>query len=825
MEEAKKRRPMGNKTSPEAADSGEGERLVGKAIEARISRIQLFANLARNDVHAVGKLAHGGKFTYRRVDGPVDELGLHEHLADGPTLGVYLMNAGSAETRLAVLDLDDHDGRAGWKRITEAAERLAAEARLHGLVPWPVRSGGGRGIHLWFHWDEPQHASDVRSILTIVLGAEGFKAGAAGVSNHEIEIFPKQDAVDEGGYGNLIALPFGRESVPLGLDFQPVDTPGHIISSQPVRSAPPSRGKGRPPKADAPEIREALTFVSAAPRDEWVRVGLALKHELGDDGFEVWDEWSQTSVKYPGEDEAQRRWQTLRPDGRVTLATVFWLARQEGWSGPQSKRSGKSAAVVLAAIVNGLDLWIDDRGTARVTISVDGHSEHLGVNDEAFRLWLGREYYLSEGRPPSPQALKQAVELAAGEARYGNRTRRRVWIRVAEEGGRLYLDLGDVDWKSVEVDVRGWRIVPAVPVRFTRSPTSRALPTPVAGGSVEELRQFINVDAEDFMLVVAWLVACFRPDIPVPVLYLSGEQGSAKTTALKLLVRLLDPRTVEAAGPPRNVDDLIVSAASRRIVTIDNVSRLNDEMSDAFCRLATGGGLEKREHYTNDEVYAIDAMRPVLMTGITPATDRPDFLDRVVLVTCRTIDGALRLDEATLAAKFEAARPRILGAILDGVVTALRRMDEVRDRLKAEHALPRMADFAICAEAAGAAFGWKPGAFIEAHRRMLDEQMVDAAAADIVASTIRSWLEAREEPFKGRPADLCRELTQYARNMDGNVLPRQWPKNATHLGRWLTRAARPLAALGVICVKEDKGNRPFYRLQLIGEDASELPLD
>jgi hypothetical protein len=48
-----------------------------------------------------------------------------------------------------------------------------------------------------------------------ITALHGFKVGAKGVGAGEIEINPKQDLINEGGYGNLVALPLAGKSVPL----------------------------------------------------------------------------------------------------------------------------------------------------------------------------------------------------------------------------------------------------------------------------------------------------------------------------------------------------------------------------------------------------------------------------------------------------------------------------------------------------------------------------------------------------------------------------------------------------------------------------------
>jgi hypothetical protein len=142
------------------------------------------------------------------------------------------------------------------------------------------------------------------------------------------------------------------------------------------------------------------------------------------------------------------------------------------------------------------------------------------------------------------------------------------------------------------------------------------LPTPITGGTVEDLRPFINVRKEDWELLVAWLLMAYAPRGPYPILGLSGGQGTAKSTTARVLRSLIDPSAAPLRTAPREERDLMISANAGRILAFDNLSHLPQWLSDAFCRLATGGGFSTRELYSNDEETLFDAQRPVLFTAI-----------------------------------------------------------------------------------------------------------------------------------------------------------------------------------------------------------------
>src|SRR3974390_724986 len=233
------------------------------------------------------------------------------------------------------------------------------------------------------------------------------------------------------------------------------------------------------------------------------------------------------------------------------------------------------------------------------------------------------------------------------------------------------------------------------PVRFRRTPGMLPLPVPERGGSIETLRSFLNLPSGDgFVLIVAWLLAALRAGGPYPLLAISGEQGSAKTVLSKILKALVDPNAAPVRALSREQRELMIAANNSYLLAFDNLSGLPHWLSDALCRIATGGSFAVRRLYTDDEEVLFEAARPILLNGIEEVISRPDLGDRAIFLTLAPISEAQRRLENELWREFEVARPRILGALLDAVVHGLRAVDRVpRDRL------PRMADFALWATA------------------------------------------------------------------------------------------------------------------------------
>jgi excisionase family DNA binding protein len=298
-----------------------------------------------------------------------------------------------------------------------------------------------------------------------------------------------------------------------------------------------------------------------------------------------------------------------------------------------------------------------------------------------------------------------------------------------------------------------------------------ALPEPVRGGSVSELRRFVNVGSDaDFTLLLAWLVTTFRPRGPYPALGLHGEQGSAKSTSARLLRALVDPNAAGLRSEPREDRDLMIAATNGWCIAFDNLSKIPLWLSDGLCRLATGGGFTTRELYTNDEEVLFDAQRPVVLNGIEEVATRPDLLDRAIILGLPTIPEERRMKESALWREFNEARPRILGAMLDAVSDALRNESQVI--LKR---LPRMADFAVWATAAEPGLGLPEGSFLAAYERNRASANDLALEASAVAPEILRVM-ANRDSWTVTYTALLSELERVFG--DSPKRPEGWPKPA-----------------------------------------------
>jgi hypothetical protein len=579
----------------------------------------------------------------------------------------------------------------------------------------------------------------------------------------------------------------------------------------------------------------------------WVAVGMALA-ELGAAGLALWEEWSKRSPKYtPG--ECARKWGTFKPGAGKRLGSLkYWADQDDPCGAAHGVVNGTGPAADAALAVEGLippnadgadgadgaddsqelgesgkgarkrtqaeilyklasehaEIFTGQDGLAYGFVPVDGRRECYRLKDEAFAGWLTALYRVKMGDAmPGAEGRKEAVAALTWDART---TRRDVFVRVGACGGKVYLDLGTTEWDAIEIDGDGWRMVATPPVAFRRPGNLKPLPLPLRGATLDLLRSYVNVENDDWPLVAAWMVAAANPTGPYPILVLAGEQGTAKSTTIRVLKETLDPTTPALRGQPEDVRDLWVGANNGWLLAYDNVSHLNNDVSDALCRLATGGGYAKRANYSDDGEIVMDATRPVAVNGIGDIVTRPDLMDRALLICPPVIGEGKRRNEKEFWAAFDADRPKLLGALLDAVAVALCNINDVH-----LDDLPRMADFARLAVAAQPALGGTVS-FLDAYHANREE----AHATVVETSTLGEHLRALvlvSGTWEGTASELLQNLNERA--TESEKRSRAWPNVPNRVKPALQRLAPSLRHIGVeveFPPRSDKGGTRRIRL-------------
>lgn len=200
---------------------------ISNAQESGNSRTKLFLSLfrARDDVYAERWQKKDGTTNYspakshdwnshtRNERGklqcgpncqllPLTERVLQEHLNGQKIVGIYPLLKDETCWLLAV-DFDD----AEWSNDALA---FLETCDAQGVPAYLERSRSGTGGHVWIFFDNPVRASQARALGAFLISETKQRRYQLGFNSYD-RMFPNQDTMPRGGYGNLIALPLQLE--------------------------------------------------------------------------------------------------------------------------------------------------------------------------------------------------------------------------------------------------------------------------------------------------------------------------------------------------------------------------------------------------------------------------------------------------------------------------------------------------------------------------------------------------------------------------------------------------------------------------------------
>ena len=478
--------------------------------------------------------------------------------------------------------------------------------------------------------------------------------------------------------------------------------------------------------------------------------------------------------------------ETLRAELEAMAETAL-PAKQKSepvQSAATRKERGPSQATVLVQLAReSYELGISTEGEPYAVPSAGPRIARLLRGSRAgLRAELASAYFEVEQKAASSSALADALATIEGFAARCEPVE--LHLRTAQTDDTVWLDLGRKDGRCARIDAERWQLTDKPEVLFRRSSVTAPTPNPTQMGDLTALRELLGMgsDSPVWPLMVGWMVGAMFPGIPRPVLLLTGEQGTSKSTMTRMLAGVIDPALPQTRCAPRDERDWIAATSASTVVALDNVSSVPDWLSDAICRAVTGEGYVRRRLFTDGDVAVTTFRRSIIANGIDLAAYRGDLLDRSILVVLPRIEAGRRRTEEDLDCELERLRPTILAGLLDLVAKVLRELPTVQVEQP-----PRMADYARVLAALDQATGWGT---LDAYRTLGREALSGAVDGDHLARAVAALLDA-EGSWIGSASDLLEELDR--RRADSRA-PRGWPTTPQGLAGKLRRAAPALRA-------------------------------
>ncbi len=517
------------------------------------------------------------------------------------------------------------------------------------------------------------------------------------------------------------------------------------------------------------------------PQDQWDTVGL-----------ELFKSYNQTHNAPPlDEEELMAKWEGIK---RKHLEQP----EKKKQSQKEKETDGFLELIENKEKTGEIIYFHNELNESFVKVVVDGNPYIMSTKSKMLKRYILRLFLETTGFIIPKEYLNSLVEMMDTKASFG-KNKHELSVRVTKVDNVLFYDLKDEQNRTVKITTEGYEIT-SPPIIFRQYQHQNKQVEPSFEGDVKLFLKYANIKEKKYeILLLVWIIACFIAGFPHPILYVFGPQGAAKSTLQKLIKDLIDPSSVDLTPLRNDLKEFIQLLAHHWLIVFDNVSSLNEEMSDAMCRAVTGTAFSKRELYTDDEDVIYSFKRCICINGINSVIGRPDLLERSILLELERISPINRRDEHEIITEFQKDKPQILG----GVFTALSKALAIKKTIKLSYK-PRMSDFASWGCAISEAIGYSKKEFLSALFDNIKAQNEQVLCESPIAQALLFFMEGQNK-WHNTSSVLLNELKVIANKLEINE--KELPKTSNVLSRQLNKLRANLADIGITVIT----NKPLKR--------------
>ncbi len=424
----------------------------------------------------------------------------------------------------------------------------------------------------------------------------------------------------------------------------------------------------------------------------------------------------------------------------------------------------------------------------------------LPVESTSFRDYMQGMFHRQYKNALSGNMLSCIVSLSRCRADEAQEYQQ-VEIRILKYENAILYDLNDSDNNCISIDESGWRILKENPGYFRRTKNTKEQILPNIHWDLSLLWKYVNIsDLNMRVLIMSAIVAMFIPDIQHPLLMVHWAKGSAKSTFLSVLKKLIDPSSKSLLNLPWESNQLIHTFLNDYLLVYDNISRISPDTSDDLCRAVSGGSLSKRKLHTDSDDIIYTFRKCVCVNGINLEATQPDLLQRSIVVELDPIGTDKRISEETFWKNFNADLPYILWGIFDILSKSILIEKTIHE---GDIPLQRLADFSKWWEAISRALGHDSGLFGALFEKNLNTHDEVVLNSNMVASILREYMEWRHH-WEGTATELRNVLYDIAYSRGES---RYFPTTPQGLTNQLNRLKDNLANVWIIFDTHHSGNR------------------
>lgn len=358
---------------------------------------------------------------------------------------------------------------------------------------------------------------------------------------------------------------------------------------------------------------------------------------------------------------------------RSLMLKMGWSDEQIEKTYPEIKKTKKTITDhVLEIIENECSLIKDHNNNAYLKLN---NYEDIGINllpanSDITRYWIATTAERILDKNPPEAVLRYVMTHLRGKAKLmGERSK--LYRRIGGDQQAIWYDIGNNSFIKITKDEIS--VLPECPLNFIKE-TNQGVqinPTYMNPQNVLKLFRVINcTDLRQQVLLITWLVNAYLPWAYYPILLLCGLKGSGKSFMARILKRLVDPVEGDASeilvNKPRDLNYLMGILSHNACGVLDNLSKIDKEMSDVLCQVVTGGVMPTRELYTTNDQVLIDIQSRLICTAINKEifeSSEGDLAERTVFIEIDRPEGKY-VQEDYLVEQFDEIRAQVLGGIL-----------------------------------------------------------------------------------------------------------------------------------------------------------------
>lgn len=306
------------------------------------------------------------------------------------------------------------------------------------------------------------------------------------------------------------------------------------------------------------------------------------------------------------------------------------------------------------------------------------------------------------------------------------------------------------------------------------------------------------------LLFTIWFYSLFYPNLlpTKPILVMTGEFGSGKSTIQRLIGKLLFGNNFNVSTI-QGERDFLTSVINKYYLVYDNVDINEEWVRNAIASLSTGFKVEVRKLYSNMEMFHADPIAYLAMNSMGQSIyKRPDIASRLLIFRTKKLQQTI--SEAVLYGDIARFRHQILSEVLDT-------LSHINQYIKPEISFNssfRMADFAQLGYKIATAFN-KAEEFKLILQILISEQTSLPLEDNALVDLIDRWLDERKDKDWISTGDLYAQLYKLSSNTGLN-LPF---KNSQGLGRAITLSLENLKSIFFIDQHRGHSNKMMWRIE------------